>query len=82
MNKTKCICISLMEGISFLQPILIGYGKIGLLSVLTSEHLQYEGVVAIRVNSKQDKNCQSSQSSSTSSFDGPLLGELEVSCKF
>lgn len=45
--------------------------------MFTSDRLQYEGLVQIKVYSEKDG--LSSQSSSTSSFkEGPLLGELEV----
>ena len=45
--------------------------------MLTSQHLQYEGSVQIKVFTKQDKDGRSSQSSLSSS-ETPLLGELEV----
>lgn len=59
--------------------MLIGCGKVDLLSVLTSHHLQYEGSVQMKVYNKQDKDGRSSQSSL--SPESPLLGELEVGGK-
>ncbi|XP_028397672.1 C2 domain-containing protein 3-like isoform X2 [Dendronephthya gigantea] len=59
------------------SPVIIGRGKIALRNVFASDHLHYEGLVQIKVYSKQDG--LSSQSSPTSSSkEGPLLGELEI----
>ena len=48
--------------------------------MLTSQQLQYEGLVPMKVYSKQDKDGRSSQSS-VSSSESLLLGDLEVGGK-